>query len=117
MLGCPQSNTITITLSFLFPALPASNWMRAREGTMACEAMHIGKAELDMLTPVIPASSSDTGAFDSVLELLVKSGRDIPEAMMMLIPEAWQNDALMPQVRGYRLVVFTPSVSMLRGGN
>ena len=52
-----------------------------------------------MLSPVIPASSSDTGAFDSVLELLVKSGRDIPEAMMMLIPEAWQNDALMPQVR------------------
>ena len=32
-----------------------------------------------------------------MLELLVRCGRDIPEVMMMLIPEAWQNDALMPQ--------------------
>ena len=34
----------------------------------------------------------------AVLELLVRSGRDLPEAMMMLIPEAWQNDALMDKV-------------------
>jgi hypothetical protein len=33
-----------------------------------------------------------------MLELLTRCGRDIPEVMMMLIPEAWQNDALMPQV-------------------
>jgi hypothetical protein len=50
-----------------------------------------------MLTPIIPSNSSDTGAFDSVLELLVHCGRDIPEVMMMLVPEAWQNDPLMPQ--------------------
>jgi hypothetical protein len=41
---------------------------------------------------------SDSGSFDTVLELLVRSGRDLPEAMMMLIPEAWQNDPLMVQV-------------------
>lgn len=32
------------------------------------------------------------GAFDGVLELLVRAGRSLPEAMMMMIPEAWQND-------------------------
>jgi len=74
-----------------------SNWMRAREGVMACEALGLTKETLQKLTPIIPASSSDTGAFDSVLELLVQCGRSIPEVMMMLIPEAWQNDALMPQ--------------------
>lgn len=37
----------------------------------------------------------------AVLELLVRSGRDLPEAMMMLIPEAWQNDPLMDQVCPY----------------
>ena len=48
----------------------------------------------------MPASSSDSGAFDSVLELLTRAGgRDMPEAMMMLIPEAWQNDPLMSKVR------------------
>lgn len=37
----------------------------------------------------------DSGAFDNVLELLIKSGRSIPEAVMMMIPEAWQNDVNM----------------------
>lgn len=46
----------------------------------------------------MPAWQSDSGAFDGLLELLTRCGRDIPEVMMMLIPEAWQNDALMPQV-------------------
>ena len=50
------------------------------------------------LTPIVPAWQSDSGAFDGMLELLTRCGRDIPEVMMMLIPEAWQNDALMPQV-------------------
>jgi glutamate synthase (NADPH/NADH) len=51
------------------------------------------------LTPIVPAWQSDSGAFDGMLELLTRCGRDIPEVMMMLIPEAWQDDALMPQVR------------------
>lgn len=49
---------------------------------------------------LIPLSSTDDfiivafhlGAFDGVLELLVRAGRSLPEAMMMMIPEAWQND-------------------------
>lgn len=32
------------------------------------------------------------GAFDGALELLVRAGRSLPEAIMMMIPEAWQND-------------------------
>ena len=40
------------------------------------------------------------GAFDGVLELLIRSGRSLPEAVMMMIPEAWQNDKNMdPQKR------------------
>eukprot|EP00887_Chlorella_sp_A99_P003952 scaffold11.g3952.t1 len=48
------------------------------------------------LLPIVPRGQSDSGSFDSVLELLVRCGRDLPEAMMMMIPEAWQNDRLMP---------------------
>ncbi|KAF8066383.1 Glutamate synthase [NADH] [Scenedesmus sp. PABB004] len=73
------------------------NWMTAREGVMACEALGLTKEELELLTPIVPAWQSDSGAFDGLLELLTRCGRDIPEVMMMLIPEAWQNDALMPQ--------------------
>lgn len=50
------------------------------------------------MLPLVPSTQSDSGSFDAVLELLVHSGRDLPEAMMMMIPEAWQNDKLMPQV-------------------
>lgn len=40
-----------------------------------------------------------TGAFDGVLELLVRAGRSLPEAVMMMIPEAWQNDKNMDPQR------------------
>ena len=49
------------------------------------------------MTPIVPEAQSDSGAFDSVLELLVRSGRPISEVMMMLIPEAWQQDKLMEE--------------------
>lgn len=39
------------------------------------------------------------GAFDGVLELLVRAGRSLPEAVMMMIPEAWQNDKNMDPSR------------------
>ncbi|TYH57923.1 hypothetical protein ES332_D08G121000v1 [Gossypium tomentosum] len=44
------------------------------------------------LFPIVDASSSDSGAFDCVLEVLVRAGRSLPEAMMMMILEAWQNN-------------------------
>jgi glutamate synthase (NADH) len=73
------------------------NWMRAREGVMKCERLGLTDDELQRLLPVVPPAQSDSGSFDSVLELLVRNGRDLPEAMMMCIPEAWQNNQLMPQ--------------------
>jgi len=39
------------------------------------------------------------GAFDNVLELLIRSGRSLPEAVMMMIPEAWHNDINMDPER------------------
>ncbi|KAF3432836.1 hypothetical protein FNV43_RR23938 [Rhamnella rubrinervis] len=68
------------------------NWMKAREGLLKCKELGLSKDELKMLLPIVDASSSDSGAFDGVLELLVRAGRSLPEAIMMMIPEAWQND-------------------------
>ncbi|GLT75157.1 hypothetical protein SLA2020_469030 [Shorea laevis] len=68
------------------------NWMKAREGLLKCKELGLSKSELKKLLPIVDASSSDSGAFDGVLELLVRAGRSLPEAIMMMIPEAWQND-------------------------
>lgn len=66
------------------------NWMRAKEGVMSSELFG---EELDKLYPIIEEGGSDSAAFDNVLELLVINGvLSLPEAVMVLIPEAWQND-------------------------
>lgn len=75
------------------------NWMKAREGLLKCEELGLSKNELNKLLPIVDASSSDSGAFDGVLELLIRSGRSLPEAVMMMIPEAWQNDKNMDPQR------------------
>ena len=49
------------------------------------------------ILPIIEDGLSDSGAFNSALELQVACGRPIPECMMMMVPEAWQNDENMPQ--------------------
>ncbi|KAF8380054.1 hypothetical protein HHK36_027524 [Tetracentron sinense] len=68
------------------------NWMKAREGLLKCKELDLSKNEMKKLLPIVDASSSDSGAFDGVLELLVRAGRSLPESVMMMIPEAWQND-------------------------
>ncbi|AOA64131.1 Glutamate synthase NADH dependent [Komagataella phaffii CBS 7435] len=71
------------------------NWMRAREGVMSSTTFE--DDELDKLYPIIEEGGSDSGAFDNVLELLMINGvLSLPEAVMLLIPEAWQNNANMP---------------------
>eukprot|EP00850_Spirogloea_muscicola_P006153 SM000029S10448 [mRNA] locus=s29:251852:264982:+ [translate_table: standard] len=75
------------------------NWIRAREGLAKCTALGLSKEELQVLLPFVDNNSSDSGAFDNTLEVLVRSGRSLPEAMMMMIPEAWQNDANMDKDR------------------
>ena len=69
------------------------NAMRSRE--RVAESPHFGAA-LPGLFPVAEPDCSDSGNFDNVLEFLVMGGRSIAEAMMMMIPEAWQNDPRMP---------------------
>ena len=73
--------------------------MKAREGFLKCKELGLSKNEMKKLLPIVDASSSDSGAFDGVLELLVRAGRSLPEAVMMMIPEAWQNDKNMDPKR------------------
>ncbi|XP_078168767.1 NADH-dependent glutamate synthase 1 isoform X1 [Carex rostrata] len=75
------------------------NWMKAREGLLKCEKLGLSKEEMKRILPIVDATSSDSGAFDGALELLVRAGRNLPEAIMMMIPEAWQNDLNMDPER------------------
>jgi len=72
-------------------------------------------ADWMQMLPLVPATQSDSGSFVAVLELLVNSGRDLPEAMMMMIPEAWQNDKLMPQVYCLLILPFNVITLLLFG--
>ncbi|ORX42434.1 glutamate synthase [Hesseltinella vesiculosa] len=76
------------------------NWMRSREGMMKSDKFG---DELDLLYPIIEEGGSDSAAFDNVLELLVVNGvLTLPEAIMMMIPPAWQNnDNLAPEVKAF----------------
>ena len=67
------------------------NWMRARENDLADD--RLGEDGLDAIRPVIAdEEQSDTASVDNALELLMEGGRDLPHALRMLIPEAWQQD-------------------------
>lgn len=73
------------------------NLMQAREGVMESERFG---AELSKLYPVVERGMSDSGSFDNVLEFLCMCGkRSLPEAMLTMVPEAWQNDDLMPEYK------------------
>jgi glutamate synthase (NADPH) large chain len=65
------------------------NWMHARQSVL--ESDRFGQ-DLKKLFPVIQPNGSDSAAFDNALELLVQSGRSLPHAMAMLIPEAWDGN-------------------------
>ena len=72
------------------------NWMRAREGVMKSAVLG---DDLKKLFPLIYEGQSDTACFDNALELLVMAGYPIAQAMMMMIPEAWENHTLMDESR------------------
>ncbi|KAJ3309132.1 glutamate synthase [NADH] [Boothiomyces sp. JEL0838] len=76
------------------------NWMRAREGVMKSAKFD---SQLESLYPIVELGGSDSAAFDNVLELLVMNGAlSLPEAVMMMIPEAWQNQINMePEKRAF----------------
>jgi glutamate synthase (NADPH/NADH) large chain len=72
------------------------NWMRTREAVM--ESPHYG-SDLKRMLPIVMEGQSDSATFDTVLELLVMSGRSLPHAIMMMIPEAWSKNDLMSEER------------------
>ena len=63
------------------------NWMFARQAMFASPLFD----DVSKLFPIIDPLTSDSGNFDNALELLVRTGRSLPHAVMMMIPEAWQN--------------------------
>ncbi len=63
------------------------NWMRAREQELAHPVWQGNEA---LLRPVLWRKSSDSGKLDNGLELLVRSGRDIRHALLMMMPKAWE---------------------------
>ncbi|WP_282852566.1 glutamate synthase large subunit [Gulosibacter sediminis] len=69
------------------------HWMLARQSQLESELL----GDLRPLYPIITEGLSDSGSFDEVLELLTLSGRSLPHAMMMMVPEAWENSDDMPQ--------------------
>lgn len=72
------------------------NKMFARQKTLKS---NLFGPDLAQAFPIIEPDLSDSGDFDNVLELLLLAGRSLPEAVMMMIPEAWQNHAAMDPVK------------------
>jgi glutamate synthase (NADPH) large chain len=72
------------------------NWMRAREAMLGSELI---PGDLERLYPICTEGASDSASFDEVLELLHLGGRSLPHAVLMMIPEAWENNADMDPAR------------------
>src|SRR6478736_4098441 len=72
------------------------NWMRAREGVMKSPVLG---TDLHKLYPITFEGQSDTATFDNTLELLTMSGYSLAHAVMMMIPEAWEQHTLMDERR------------------
>jgi glutamate synthase (NADPH/NADH) large chain len=75
-----------------------TNWMRAREATLASDLI----GDLEPLRPIVTPGASDSASFDEVLELLHLSGRSLPHSIMMMIPEAWEKQKDMdPKLKAF----------------
>ncbi|HED13593.1 MAG TPA: glutamate synthase subunit alpha, partial [Gammaproteobacteria bacterium] len=72
------------------------NWMAARKNSMSSEILG---DDLDDIWPLIVEGKSDSACFDNALELLVMGGYSLGHAMMLMIPEAWADNALMDEKR------------------
>ncbi|MCU1687119.1 MAG: glutamate synthase large subunit [Amycolatopsis sp.] len=64
------------------------NWMDARESMLETDLVD---GDLKRIHPIITRGASDSASFDEVLELLHLGGRSLPHAVLMMIPEAWEN--------------------------
>jgi glutamate synthase (NADPH) large chain len=75
------------------------NWMRARHALL--ENKGLG-GSLDRLLPIVRAEGSDSAQFDNMVEVLHLAGRSLHHAMMLMIPEAWENQPTMdPERRAF----------------
>ncbi len=72
------------------------NWMRAREALLETDLI---PGDLSRLFPICNPNGSDSASFDEVLELLHLGGRPLPHAVLMMIPEAWENHTEMDPAR------------------
>ena len=77
------------------------NWMRAREAMLAEDVIPGGTSGrgIERLFPVLDGDASDSASFDECLELLHMGGRSLPHAVLMMIPEPWENHAEMDPAR------------------
>jgi len=73
------------------------NWFRASVKSFA--SSYFTPEELNILLPVIDESNSDSGCLDNIVELLLHSGRSLPHVLMMLIPEAWDGNEDMDELK------------------
>ncbi len=71
------------------------NWMRAREALCASDLI----PGLERAFPIVTPGASDSASFDEVLELLHLGGRPLHHAVLMMIPEAWENHRTMDPAR------------------
>jgi glutamate synthase (NADPH/NADH) large chain len=72
------------------------NWMHARESTFSSKLFG---SDLSKILPVIDTDGSDSAMFDNTLELLTLAGRELPHALMMMIPEPWSGHEAMSDER------------------
>jgi glutamate synthase (NADPH) large chain len=72
------------------------NWMRAREAVLETDLI---EGDLDRVFPICTPEGSDAASFDEVLELLHLGGRSLAHAVLMMIPEAWENHQSMDPAR------------------
>jgi glutamate synthase (NADPH/NADH) large chain len=72
------------------------NWMRAREALLQTKLL---PGELDRIFPICTDAASDSATFDEVLELLHMGGYELPHAVLMMIPEAWEHQPSMPKAK------------------
>src|SRR5687767_6466583 len=75
------------------------NWMRARYGSLQSDVFG---DELQKMYPILTESGSDSATLDNALQFLTVNGRSLPHAVLMMVPEAWQNNTLMdPDLKAF----------------
>jgi glutamate synthase (NADPH/NADH) large chain len=72
------------------------NWMQAREAMLTSNLI---SGDMTRLFPICSPGGSDSASFDEVLELLHLGGRSLPHSVLMMIPEAWENNPTMDPAR------------------